>query len=730
MKSHPISQNIKEKAKIKPAFKPSRARIWAFRFITVICIPACLWGLLEWGLRLGGYGYSTRAIVKHNLDNRVVYGHNYQFAWQFFPPSMARNFDGFVFDRVKPAGTYRIFILGESAAMGMPAPAYNFGRILKEMLKDKYPDIHFEVHTAAMVAINSHAVLKIAADCARYEPDLFIVYMGNNEVVGPFGPGTVFSPLLPNLSLIRANLAVKSTRSGQLLEHLLHSVKSDNQTPHRWGGLEMFLDKQVRHDSPEMDYVYNHFETNLRDICSIAHRSGARVIVSTVGVNLKDSPPFASSHRSGLSDAEKQSWQTLYQEGIGHEAAGEPEQAISCYQRAAQIDATFADLQYRLGRNFQRAGDSKTAKDYYLNACQYDTLRFRADARINEIIRSAATQRENEGLYFLDGAAALEAQSPDQIPGEDLFYEHVHFNFKGNYVMAVALLPVVQKCIPVHSAQSNSALLTEQQAAERLAYTDFERHDFLNRIYLKMLSEPPFTNQLYHDERMKAADSQIRDIEARLGAQGPDVCRRHYETAIQNNPDDWQILWHYACFLGNLAKDILAQEHLLRKVIRLCPYDGAYLSLGKNLYKQGKLNEAQDILESLLKLKPNAGQAHIVLASIHRHLQHSEPYIQHLSAGIAMDPASSIEPYGALAEAYDKAGKPDKAIQILYKAVAIFPEEQTAAAHATLGYLLNAQGRYEKALEEMKIALRIKPDFAGDELFKSLLAHLETKVNR
>ena len=229
---------------------------------------------------------------------------------------------------------------------------------------------------------------------------------------------------------------------------------------------------------------------------------------------------------------------------------------------------------------------------------------------------------------------------------------------------------------------------------------------------------------------MKATDRQIRDIEARLEAQGPDVCRRHYENAIQNNPNDWQILWHYACFLANRPKDILAQENLLRKVIRLCPYDGAYLSLGKNLYKQGKLNEAQGVLEALLKLKPNAGQAHIVLASIHRQLQHSEPYIQHLSAGIAMDPASSIEPYGALAEAYDKAGKPDKAIQILYKAVAIFPEDQTAAAHATLGYLLNAQEEYAKALEEMKIALRIKPDFARDELFKSLLAHLETKVNR
>ena len=30
----------------------------------------------------------------------------------------------------------------------------------------------------------------IARDCAEYEPDLLVVYMANNEVIGPYGPGT------------------------------------------------------------------------------------------------------------------------------------------------------------------------------------------------------------------------------------------------------------------------------------------------------------------------------------------------------------------------------------------------------------------------------------------------------------------------------------------------------------------------------------------------------------
>lgn len=728
MKTHKPLHKKTGTASLLPAQKPSRRRLWVFRIMTVLLVPALFLGILEGGLRLFGVGYSTQAIVKYNLDEKEIYGHNYKFGWRFFPRNIARNFDGFVFDSPKPPHTCRIFVLGESAAMGMPAPAYNFGRILKVMLEEQYPDTHFEVHTAAMVAINSHAVLEIAKDCAEYDPDLFIVYMGNNEVVGPFGPGTVFSPLLPSVSLIRANLAIKATRTGQLLERLLNAIKTRGKTLQRWGGLEMFLEKQVRYDSAALGQVYHHFEKNLRDICQAARRNGARVIVSTIGVNLKDSPPFASLHRDGLTDTEKQTWETLYQEGVIHETAGEGEQAIEKYRAAGQIDDTFADLQFRLGRAYGLAGDSATAEEHYLNACRYDTLRFRADGRINEIIRSVADQRESEGVYFVDGAAALKENSPHKIPGAEFFYEHVHLNFKGNYVLAAALLPTVQKSVPLPPVPPTSSVLTEELAAQRLAYTNFERHDFLNRLFLKMLSRPPFTHQLYHDEFMKATERQIQQV--LVQSSGMNDCLQQYKNALQRNPNDWQLLWQYAAFLGAGLNDSKAQEEQLRKVIRLCPYDAAYLSLGKNLHRQGKLKEAMEILTALLDFKANDGSANIELASMYGQLRNTEKYIEHLSIGLSIDPTSSIEPYGALAEAYEQSGKPDKAIQTLYRAIKIFPEAETAPAHATLGYMLNTQGDYEKAMEEFKLALKINPDFENDNLFKSLMTNLETKVKQ
>ena len=47
-----------------------------------------------------------------------------------------------------------------------------------------------------MVAINSHVALPIARQCAERQPDLLVVHLGNNEVVGPFGAAGVLGGLL------------------------------------------------------------------------------------------------------------------------------------------------------------------------------------------------------------------------------------------------------------------------------------------------------------------------------------------------------------------------------------------------------------------------------------------------------------------------------------------------------------------------------------------------------
>ncbi|NQT00558.1 MAG: tetratricopeptide repeat protein, partial [Planctomycetes bacterium] len=402
----------KENKKQIPPMAITGRRLWLFRVIALTVMPALLLLVVELSLRIAGYGFPAASIIKCQVDGREAYCENIKFGWRFFPRNIARESEPFIFPAKKPDDTYRIFILGASAAQGTPEPAFSFGRILREMLREKYPAVNFEIINTAMTAINSHVVLQIAKDSARCDPDLFIVYLGNNEVTGPYSAGTVYTLPLANLPVIRIGIALKAARLGQLITSLADSVGDEKNAPRVWRGLEMFLSNQVRADTPPLEAVYRNFQRNLEDIRHIASRKGGKIIFCTVGSNLKDSPPFASMHRPDLTPAEMKKWDDVYRQGSERELQGDYAEAIECYLEAAKIDDHYADLQFRLGRCYWADAEYKKARERYIRARELDTLRFRADTRINNIIRNMASGRAAEGIYLIDTTEVFERNSP------------------------------------------------------------------------------------------------------------------------------------------------------------------------------------------------------------------------------------------------------------------------------------------------------------------------------
>ena len=180
-------------------------------------------GAVELGLRVAGAGHPAGFFVP--VTGQRAEMTNYALWLALLP---ARHRPRPVIGRLprpKPAGAYRIFVLGGSAAMGTPEPAFGFGRVLEVLLEERYPGTDFEVVNAAMAAINSHVVREIARDCARRQPDLFVVYLGNNEVVGPYGPGTVFAPPAPGCRRSASGLRLRRLRGGQLLAGALARLR-------------------------------------------------------------------------------------------------------------------------------------------------------------------------------------------------------------------------------------------------------------------------------------------------------------------------------------------------------------------------------------------------------------------------------------------------------------------------------------------------------------------------
>jgi tetratricopeptide (TPR) repeat protein len=640
--------------------------------------------VLEAGLRLGGYGFPTGVTVPCVVDDTACRGDNVKFAWRFFPAAIAREFDPFLFPRTKPDGTFRVFVLGASAAQGTPDPAYSFGRILQVMLDHAWPEQTWEVVVAAMPAINSHVVVEITRDLARYDPDLFVVYLGNNEVVGPHGPGTVFAPLASNLGLIRTGIRLRATRVGQLLAHVGGQIGAGRGAPKVWRGLEMFLDHHVSADDSRLEHVYRHFRSNLEDICGIAARNGARVILCTLGSNLRDCPPFASTHRRGLDEAEEHRWTAAYEEAVTHEEAGDYSRAIAGYLAAAQIDDRYADLRFRLGRCYWVTGEHEQAYTCFLQARELDVLRFRPDQRINDTIRSVAAERSADRVHLVDAEAVFQSESPFGVPGRELFHEHVHLNFHGNYVLARAIFQAIwtDREVPSQALAEAEPVLQESECARRLAYNGWAHYNVLFKVLNYYLKEPPFTNQLYHDQQVAALEGRVRQLEKNLGPEQRRWISAQYQTLLQEKPSDIWLRWRYAEFLSVQMGDEVAAAAQCGHVVSVLPHSyKPHLMLALSLGRLGRFAEAIGHLETAVAIKPTSGQARHLLGLAHHRLGHAEEALANYRLALRLSPDD--EARRRMAELLRAQGREDEAREVMGNASLRDTPRGTAAAPNT-----------------------------------------------
>src|SRR5258705_10436482 len=152
--------------------------------------------------------------------------------------------------------------------------------------------------------------------------------------------------------------------------------------------MEMFLKKQVPADDVRLTKVYEHFEANLREIIETGSRAGAKIVLSTVASKLKESPTFASMHGRGFKNTNQ--WEVAYNEGVERLREVNPKLALESFGRAGTLDDRYAKLQFHLGRCTLEVGHTNEARKAFGLARDLDALRFRADARINQIIAAQA----------------------------------------------------------------------------------------------------------------------------------------------------------------------------------------------------------------------------------------------------------------------------------------------------------------------------------------------------
>lgn len=654
---------------------PQGPRLWLFRLLSVTAVPAVLLalvlGITESTLRWMDVGFEPAFLVhpsqvhpSHVGDGSkaagsVADGHprgdrwvtNRRFGWRFFPREIARGPVPLALG-AKEEGALRIAVVGGSAAQGVPESAFGLARQLQAMFELTHPGERVEVINAAMTAINSHVVRAIVGDLMDHDLDAVVVYMGNNEVVGPYGAGSVFGTFHRRLTWIRAGIALRSTRLGQLLDQSLRP-RPGAVSGGEWRGMEMFLDQRVTADDPALDAVYRHFEQNLEAIVDRVEGAGATVVLSTVASNLVDQPPFASE------DGPKG-----------------------------------ADASYALGLELLEADRVLQALEAFERARDLDTLRFRADSRINAGVRRVAEAR---GLRWVDAEQQLR-------PDRTHFYEHVHLNPSGNHALASLFFAEVQAALGLEVRPAPSL----EAVSDQLAFSPFDAVT-MERAMVRLIERPPFAGQERHGELVATARQRLQLLESTLDSVPTAWQDTHdaYARRLETHPDDLEARRRFAELLvdrGQGAEAIPHWQHLVDRVPGVLAWHDA---LASSLASAGRVDEGLAELDRAEALAPEAaGRISINRGDLLERAGRLDAAAECYRRAAEARPFDPVPRYNAI-HLVIQAGDLPRATAELRRLVEDFP--QFVAGHHNLGVALARQGQPEEAIVSYRRALELDP---------------------
>lgn len=566
-----------------------------FTFITIVVIPLLFFALLELGLTALGVGKSFDYFHRIDIDGQSYYQENPDFADQFYPSSLNIGPLENTFAEERSPELLRVYILGGSAAQGFPHKNHGLDRLLTAQLQAALPSRKIEVINTAMTSVNSHVVYAVAKSIPDNSADFAVILMGNNEVVGPYGPGTFNQNFLESISLIRGIQALKRTRTWQALQSVILRVRpTDAQQDLKWEGMQMFTRHGVPHDDPRMEGVYAHYEDNLVSIIDTLRDKGMHVVLSSVPVNLRDSAPFLSVHRRDLSGDRLEQWSESTRQGAQSADQGDWDAAIAHFQAALALDPDYADTHFRLATALENAGQLQQARTHYQRALDLDALRFRTDTKMNQIVHQVATSVGNDAFSFVDSAAAFEQASQPFQPGWNLLLEHVHYDFAGTNVIAAE---VSRSIVSNLTGNDDFQPLPGEEVARRVGYPNFDTVAEIRNLQ-GMIEHPPFPGQSNYVALQRSLEDRLQGAIKEVGS-SVEVIQRRQEVADAGLAD-WKVHFELAVLNERLQNTPAMYRHL-NKILELYPHNReTYMKMAEAMSKEGKWHEAIPYLEQSL----------------------------------------------------------------------------------------------------------------------------------
>ncbi|MXX96862.1 MAG: SGNH/GDSL hydrolase family protein [Rhodothermaceae bacterium] len=313
------------------------------------------------------------------------------------PAYASRYFRGFVpqvaynpFLKEKPDSVLRIVTLGGSSTAGYPYPFNSgFPERVAARLRSIEPTRQVEMINLGMTALSSHVLRDITPHVLQMKPDIVLIYAGHNEYYGAYGAGG------PNRRriLTRTLFWFKKSVLFRRFERIISPPNESNRTMMA----QSTTDVAITRDGPVYAAGIENFEKNLAAILRSLDRAGIQTYVGTLVSNLRGQPPL------GVNSIANEAWEH--------------------------------------GQESWVLGDTTAAMEAFVEAKEYDPIRFRAPEAMNQVINRLAL---DHGVIKVD----TESFFADQV-SDSLFTDHLHPTAFGYDLIAKAFIRAMEENVNV-----------------------------------------------------------------------------------------------------------------------------------------------------------------------------------------------------------------------------------------------------------------------------------------
>lgn len=421
----------------------------------------------------------------------------------------------------KPAGTVRIFLIGESAAKGYPQPRnLSMGAFLEQMLNSVWTGRHVEVISLGTTAVASFPLVYQVRDALRFAPDLFIFYTGNNEFFGAYGTGSInavgtLPPVMQRVLRAARGLAIV-----QALGALLHPKTSEDRTL-----MEQMIGRAfIAADAPLRRAAARNLAENMGAMLDQLAAAKVPAVVCTTAGNEADLAPLGTDDVTNLDAAQQQQLAAMLDRGLAL-LAQQPGAAAEQFRTAVQLAPRHARARFLLGRALAAGGDRADAQAAFLAARDLDTLPWRPISQTEQALRDVA---RTKGVLLCDIADIFRRESSAAAIDATLLDDHVHLSLRGQARAARAMaaaLTAASSNLQVDAA-ALATLPDDASMAKTLGANMYD--DYCVQHTLRVLFGVPFMRRT-NPETFARHDKACREAEACM-APGVLAAAREWQT--------------------------------------------------------------------------------------------------------------------------------------------------------------------------------------------------------